>query len=244
MNSILKNLGTGLMLIAASLCLSGCVRAVITGDHDDNYTSLPKENINVDAFNKISSVGSFDIRYTQGENRVTLYCDKKLRKYLRIECNDSTLRIFLDPEIKVLGKVKAVLEVSSPRIDYISRSGSGDIHIGDVCLPSLTLEATGSGDMELDRVNCDYLNVTSSGSGDIEMDGLKFRNCMIQVSGFGDIDIKKCDGENLEAQVSGSGDISVSGIAQTARLTTAGSGEIDVEGFNCDSLITNTTSRE
>lgn len=244
MNSILKNLGTGLMLIAASLCLSGCVRAVITGDHDDNYTSLPKENINVDAFNKISSVGPFDIRYTQGENRVTLYCNKKLRKYLRIECNDSTLRIFLDPGIKFLGKVKAVLEVSSPRIDHISRSGSGDIYISDVSLPSLTLEAAGSGDMELYKINCDHLNATSSGSGDIEIDGLNFRNCMIQITGSGDIDVTKCDGDNLEAQVSGSGDISVSGTAQTARLTTAGSGEIDVEGFNCGSLITNTTSRE
>lgn len=234
----LKYCGFAIMLLAASATMSSCVGTVITG-HEDDYTRLPKEQIEVAAFKEIISEGPCDIHYTQGEKRVTLYCNKKLRKYFTVETRDSTLHISFESGVYIFGDVHAVLEVSSPEIRKIGAAGSGDIELRGVKAPSLDMCVSGSGDIDLTDIDCGELTAATAGSGDIDIEGIVFRKCVLTISGSGDIEVERCDGDVLEASTAGSGDISVKGTAQSARLEVSGSGDISIKGFNCGSLTTN-----
>jgi hypothetical protein len=102
-----------------------------------------------------------------------------------------------------------------------SRSGSGDLEVGDVAGPVIV--STGSGDIRVGRITDDV--EARTGSGDIEVAGAGSARTS---TGSGNVMALGVRG-NLEAR-SGSGDITVTQEGKGSVQVSTGSGDIELEG--------------
>ena len=123
--------------------------------------------------------------------------------------------------------------VSSPDIEKLSVSGSGDlIHEGVLhASGSLALKVSGSGDIVTGEIDSRDFEAQCSGSGSIRVSKLACDDFDGKVSGSGPIRVGSLSCDDFEAGVSGSGDFSVDKLTSTggASARISGSGDIFLE---------------
>ena len=201
-----------LILLVATACavcscdLSNLLGRIVKGDGVS--VDVPCE---VDDFAAISSVGSIDVFYTQapGEQSVTLTCDQNLVEYYQVEVERGILFVSVKPGYILSPKTKSFLTVSSPALNGISITGSGDCFVSG--------QVVTDGD----------LIFKLSGSGNLDMDGsLSCKALECKLTGSGDARIKEAVSESAALSTMGSGNISVNSItAETISVTSTGSGD-------------------
>jgi hypothetical protein len=103
-----------------------------------------------------------------------------------------------------------------------SLSGSGDLQIGRIDSPQVTLRTSGSGDI-MAAGQCKDAKVSISGSGDMALAGLACTNVDISISGSGDVAAHATGNANI--RISGSGDVKITGGARCTSRT-SGSGDV------------------
>ncbi len=127
------------------------------------------------------------------------------------------------------GKIE--IYITSPEIDALSISGSGDI-INDGAISSriLTLSISGSGDILLNDLKAERLKASISGSGDIELTGKgKTEDLSIAISGSGDFKGIDFAADDVSVKIAGSGGASVY-AERTLNIRVAGSGDVKYKG--------------
>ncbi len=103
-----------------------------------------------------------------------------------------------------------------------SLSGSGNLKIGRITSPQVTLRTSGSGDI-MAAGQCTNAKVSISGSGDMMLAGLACTNVDIAISGSGDVAAHATGDANI--RISGSGDVKITGGARCTSRT-SGSGDV------------------
>ena len=120
--------------------------------------------------------------------------------------------------------------VSSPDIEKLSVSGSGDlIHEGVLhASGSLALKVSGSGDIVTGEIDSRDFEVQCSGSGGIRVSKLVCDDFDGQVSGSGSVRMGSISCDDFEAGASGSGGFSVDRLTSTggASVRVSGSGDV------------------
>ena len=128
--------------------------------------------------------------------------------------------------------------VSSPDIEKLSVSGSGDlIHEGVLhASGSLALKVSGSGDIVTGEIDSRDFEVQCSGSGSIRVSKLVCDDFDGQVSGSGSVRMGSISCDDFEAGASGSGGFSVDKLTSTggASVRISGSGDIFLKEATID----------
>ncbi len=109
----------------------------------------------------------------------------------------------------------------------IHSNGSGDVELNRIA--SLDINSTGSGDFEAADVNGD-VELSSRGSGDIELGDI-IGSISYSGRGSGDLEVSSIDGAKADLTSSGSGDIDIDGgEVETLAIIANGSANIEFSG--------------
>lgn len=215
-----------------------------------NYITRP---VNITSpFQAIEIIGSPEVEYTQskGKTTVSIYGSDNLIELLDVRASKGTLIVKLKKKISIQGEARLKVIVSSPKLNQINITGSGDVELkgtlkGDI----LNMNITGSGDIGGKHIHYTDINIHISGSGDVSLNGIKSNNltakingsgditlkgktktASFEVSGSGDVNAKKLKAEKVAAHVNGSGDIQCYATKELEAHVSSPQGEIEYKG--------------
>lgn len=223
---IVKNMliAATLILVSMSCSFSGSL-AGHTIQGSKNYVT---KEMKMAPYTQIKLTGSPDVVFTQnsGEPRLKIHTSDNLLDLLDIYVDNQILHIGFKKNVSV-SYDKLTIEASSPNLNEVSVTGSGEVRITDgLKTDKLNLNVTGSGDIFANQSTCNQCHLTVTGSGDITLQELSAHTVQAHITGSGDIVLQ---GKAQEAtyEVNGSGDLSASQLHtyHTSAIIT-GSGDI------------------
>ena len=183
---------------------------------------LQSETRDVSEFERIKLSGSFDVSVKVGQPQsLKVTFDDNLLDNVVTKVRGRTLRIYSEDSYS--SHYDCRVEITVPKLEDVSLSGSGDIEIRDLDGGDFSVSVSGSGNIRADG-KVDELEISVSGSGDIDARDLEAVDAYVTVSGSGDVDVF-ATGE-LSARVSGSGDIAYYGSPEHISQHVSGSGDI------------------
>ena len=193
-----------------------------------------RQSREVVGFRAIDLRGPFDLVVRPGAvERVTVEAAADVidRIATRVEPGrDGTPTLVIAPDgpAPLLLRSTARVEVEARRIDAIDSSGSGDVRVEDLSVPSLVLRMAGSGDLRLHRVATPALTLSLAGSGDVVADG-SVQRLRLSVAGSAEVDTRALRAEAVRVEIAGSGDVRVQ-AGRTLDVSIAGSGDVEYDG--------------
>ncbi len=189
------------------------------------------QNRDVSGFSKISLSISGNLHLKQGNKyEVVLKGDEETLDNILTEVSGKTLRIKSKPMMHWNNYGKIEIYITSPDINGISVSGSGDVTTETpVKTSELNLNISGSGTINIDNLAADELEATITGSGNIKLDGKISNSSDLTITGSGDFRGEKLQVKSVDVHITGSGSAKV---YATDRLNThiTGSGDVYYAG--------------
>jgi len=222
----MKNILSFSTLLVLLFIFSGCnINAVVS-----SKSYITKQLPTPSNFQAIQIEGSADVEYrqsTNGQLGIRVYGSDNVVELLDIRVVNGTLLVSFKDHVSITGESKLKVIVTSPRLDQVTITGSGDVDLkGTIRGEKLNISISGSGDVKSDDLFYKGVNAMISGSGDADLCILKSDFVKAQISGSGDVDLKGST-ENLELTLAGSGDIDAERlIANVVKVSLAGSGDI------------------
>ena len=191
------------------------------------------DTLDLGGFNSIDIFGSMDVYYTQGPQKVTLTADENLIEYYDIDVKGGELVVKVEKGVSISPKCRSFITVSSPDLNGVKITGSGDCRITEGLRNEgeFTFTVVGSGDLYADSIVCGGFTATVAGSGDVEVDALTCRTTTLSIKGSGDIEIGCKDAGDVSVNIAGSGDVRLNGTASSLSQKIAGSGDIHASGL-------------
>ena len=248
-----------LFFLAAGLLAASCI-INISGNGSVIVSECTEEGIDftevreVRAFRLLKSSLPCNVYYVQADKQeVRIESTEEFAPKVLTTVEDEVLSLKLEP-----GRYpKLILRVvvSSPDIDQLSVSGSGnliqegtmrasgslalkvsgsgDIVTGEIDSRDFTAQCSGSGSIRVDKLNSDDFDGKVSGSGTLTMGRVSCDGFVVSVSGSGDVFIDNLTTkESASVRVSGSGNVRLQDatVQDDMDLKTTGSGDIAVNG--------------
>lgn len=201
------------ILIIASLVAVSTTSCIKSFNCIDGNGIMETESRNALIFNQIVNTTAADVIYRKSDViTISVRAESNLLDNLVTEIVNGKLEIRTEPGSACLDyNQKPVITVTSPSIDKIILSGSGDVSADTISGNSMSMELTGSGDLFAEFISCDELSLFISGSGNA--------------------DIKKSLCEDSDLWISGSGDLGINGNCNSGKLRISGSGDINADDF-------------
>lgn len=200
----MKNIKITQLLIIALLALSltSCLGIFCV---DGNGQPATEERSH-SGFIGISNETSATVYFESGDDyTVFVEADENLLDYIFTSITSGILEI----EIKGTGCIRPdrqpIVYITSPGMESIYSSGSGDIFADTVSGNRTEVLSTGSGNILIDYIESDEAIIKSSGSGDISLAQFYSDDALVKNSGSGNITIEG-EGEMVEIRSTGSGE--------------------------------------
>lgn len=188
-----------------------------------------KETRDVGSFKGVSLSISGDLYLTQSnETSVVVEASKSDLEKIVTVVENGILKIKTKKGSWRIGDV--VIYVSSPTLEKISVSGSGDIYSkGTIKSDEMSIGVSGSGDILIKDLQVTECDIRIAGSGDVEVAGVSKEELEISISGSGDANTAELESQEVDVHISGSGSAKV---WATKELDTsiAGSGTVYYKG--------------
>ena len=223
MKKLLYFLAAGLMAVSCILNFGGN-GSVWVGEYTEegiDHTEVRE----VGHFRAVASSLPANVYYVQADKQeVLVESTEELAPKVLTTVEDGILTLKLEPGR--YPKLILRVTVSSPDIEKLSVSGSGNLfHKGVLhASGSLALKVSGSGDLVTGEIDSRDFTAQCSGSGSIRVGTLACDDFDGKVSGSGTIHVGVVSCDDFEAGVSGSGDFFVN------RLTSTGGASVRVSG--------------
>jgi len=220
---------TSFIAIIACVCLlascDGFYRERIKGNG-----KIATEQRSVASAKKIKLKGGFNIELTPGTSTsVKVEADENILPYIITENDGEWLVVRTKDHTSLSTSRSFKIYVTTPELDAISLSGSGDI-IGTgkfTGSDELSVSIAGSGNANLE-VNTPSVSANISGSGNITIVG-ETKKTRIDIAGNGDFKGQDLKAEEAEVHISGSGKVNVFADAKLD-VHIAGSGDVFYKG--------------
>lgn len=193
------------VLIFAALACQIALPGSLVGS--GNIVTRPFE---VSDFDQIRLSTSGNLYIEQDEQfSLTVEADDNILPALNVDVTMGVLRLTADPKYTAIKDTRLVYRVTLPDLAALDLSSSGDIFVGDMQTPSLTITVSGSGDVVFSETEIDALEINVNGSGDVTFESISAKD--------------------ITASIYGSGDISLRGVADTISIPLSGSGKVFAE---------------
>lgn len=196
-----------------------------------------------------------DIYVTIGDEfKVTADGPAHILKHIKMDVDDkmlyitSTLPAFHGDGVKIYitapsicscvnrgsGDIDILSDIDAEDTFFAIIGGSGNMRIGNLNAPDLSLKVSGSGNIKANVVHISSDSVIKcSGSGNIKIAELVSNNTSVEVSGSGNVDIASGSTLHIDAKVSGAGRIKASEfLSDTGSARLSGIGNIDLNVKN------------
>lgn len=193
------------------------------------HAATTTEQRPVSNFDRIDwqAVGELQIEQT-GRERLAIEAEPAVLAKAITEVRQGTLRIAFAPgRVQTRAPIRFKLEVKSLRA--LQAGGSGEIRIGALATPDLTLRLTGSDNLHLAHLDARSLDAQLEGSGDVTIDGGSVLTQRVRLAGSGRHSAPALASREAQASIEGSGDIE---LAVSGRLIAhiSGSGDVSYHG--------------
>lgn len=207
------------------------------------------------SFDKISSIGSMDVIYTQGsKHSVKIIGTAEDVEKVKVEVKNGKLSFEPETSTRKLGGVTITttsfkddvkIKVTSPKLCSVNIIGSGDFTAnGTVKTDKLNLNIAGSGDIDIKKVAADKLTANVAGSGGIDIENVsECGNITFSVAGSGEIEAYLNNCKNMRCSVAGSGEIKLKGKVTNYYSSVVGTGEIDRRELVATGNVSESTSK-
>jgi hypothetical protein len=177
----------------------------------------------VTAFKRIEVRGSTDVEVTAGQAlKVVVSGDDNIVPHIRTRVDGDTLVIDMEPGNYF--KSNDLVTISTPALEAVTITGSGDVDAHHISADRFAVQITGSGDFKAEGKAAE-LQASVTGSGDMSLYGLATRRAEVSVRGSGDVQVNSA--ESLKASVSGSGDVRYRGSPRDKNIDVRGSGSVE-----------------
>ncbi|HYI43764.1 MAG TPA: head GIN domain-containing protein [Sphingomicrobium sp.] len=225
------------VIIAAAAVLTSTVLIIPTsGVAAQNWTTVThnrmpiiegsgrivRQDRPVGDFRRFESLGSEIVEVRFGPTRsLVIAADDNILPMITSEVRDGTLKIATRGSFRTRGPIRVWL--TTPYLEEITTSGSGDVIVHDVNNSRLALTINGSSDMRVTG-RTGQLDVNIHGSGSAELATLAATNVDASVFGSGDATVRAT--RDLQARVFGSGTVRYVGRPENVDQQRFGSGRV------------------
>lgn len=173
------------------------------------------------------AVGELQIEQT-GRERLTIEAESAVLAKAITEVRQGTLRIAFEPgRVQTKAPIRFKLEVKSLRA--VQAGGAGEIRIGALATPELTLKLTGSDNLRLAHLDARSLDAQLEGSGDVTIDGGSVLIQRVRLAGSGRHSAPALTSREAQASIEGSGDIELA-VSERLIAHITGSGDVSYHG--------------
>jgi hypothetical protein len=192
---------TGALILTLSSCIENLL--IVKGNG-----TIVTETRRTQLFTKIENYTSLDVIYKKADTSgVVIIVDENLLDYIVTETENNTLILkYKENNSHLSFTEKAVIKVSSPRIESVSNSGSGVFLADRMSGDAVTINLSGSGDNSVSEIAGKRLTVMLTGSGKITLNNSTIVSSDIFLSGSGTISLSGKSDENA-IKITGSGDV-------------------------------------
>lgn len=248
----MKTLFSLVIMVATMLSVSAC-----RIEKNSVNTERKSYNVSVEAFNRITAAGDFDVHFIQGSSyKVKLKTAPELRDHIEVFTKDGTLVVRWKKQRKGLTVLQfgdhssdTELWVTAPDISTVAVAGSCDFTAENnlnldrldiavagsaevslrevVCRDKFGFHVAGSGELEVARLKASKADMSILGSGSVEATLDHVNNTNMQISGSGGAELKFIDCYEASASISGSGGLEAKGSLRKFHRSVSGSGSID-----------------
>ncbi len=191
---------------------------------------VEEKEVKVGSFDKISTLGSIDVVYSQGQTHsVVIVGERSVIEKVTVDVRGGKLMIEPQTEKKNVGG----MTVKTSKL-------KGDVKVKVTSKDLREVMITGSGDFEAaTNVVTSNITLTVSGSGDMEFKKIEANAAKVSIAGSGDVKVKQMDAKSLNASIAGSGEVEIDKVTakcDAAKLSIAGSGEMKARFDGCKAL--------
>lgn len=219
----MKKITLILSVLALSSCINIGANIKLAKGPIEERTILITEGVTALA---ASHGASITVDYSLAPNEVRVKTHSDIFDILKIEVEESTLAIGLEPH----SLCAETFEVRIPALAYndIAMSGGSDLLWCNSAVESLTIAASGGADVELNGGVFTNLNLVASGGTDTNLSNIKAGSVDIAASGGADVEIKgQCT--DLNITISGGADADLEELfAEHASVTASGGSDTSV----------------
>lgn len=178
----------------------------------------------VGTFSKLKSSGSFDVHITGGDRcEVVVSAESNIIPYIETYVSGNTLVLNLRGLHNFRNRLPMEVFVTTPAMESILLSGSGNITTGRLSAPEFETGISGSGTITTDVV-ARKVTAAISGSGNLNISGTASASGFF-ISGSGKISANHLRLEDCDATISGSGNMVVN-VSESLHAHITGSGNI------------------
>jgi hypothetical protein len=196
----------------------------------EGNNQMVEENRQLPSFNQIYSEGSFNVYYSHGDSTsVKIDCESNLLPYIETAVYNKKLDIRFASHVSVITFQEINIYVTSPSMEKIDLSGSGNVIADSINGKDVELSVEGSGNITADFYG-QYLESSVSGSGKIDIQG-KCDTLEATISGSGDIYLDAPGCLYTSVDISGSGKAELEGSSDKASFKIVGSGDLKAYNF-------------
>lgn len=195
--------------------------------------NLTVKNYDIQEFSTLKVSLPCDIKYTQGENSLSISASANIIDIINVDCSDNVLSISSSETLRRPGKITVYL--SSENLTAINIKGAADFSSeGSITSDKdFTIEVNGAGDIDINHLKAANIDILVNGAGDIDLDVIETGTLAMEINGAGDADIKNLNCTTVTAELNGAGDCEIKGKADNANISVSGAGSIDVRNLAC-----------
>nr|MBX2817750.1 DUF2807 domain-containing protein [Saprospiraceae bacterium] len=165
------------------------------------------QELDIDEFEGIELDGSYDVIVRQG-NEQFVEAEGHANIIDRLRTDVSGGIWLIDLLRGSYRNLRLTIYITTPALNSIRNTASGDIRVESMEVDRLDLELDGSGDIEVTEflTIAEELYIEADGSGNIEVEDLVTQELNIQMDASGDIDLGGT-ADFADIDISGSGDL-------------------------------------
>lgn len=191
---------------------------------------VEEKEVKVGSFDKISTLGSIDVVYSQGQTHsVVIVGERSDIEKVMIDVKGG--KLLIEPQTEKKNVDGVTVKMSKLKGDVKVKVTSKDLK---------EVVITGSGDFEAaTNVVTSNITLTVSGSGEMEFKKIEANAAKVSIAGSGDVKVKQMDAKSLNASIAGSGEVEIDKVTakcDAAKLSIAGSGEMKARFDGCKAL--------
>ncbi|MGN7820386.1 head GIN domain-containing protein [Chitinophaga sp. 22536] len=219
-----------LCCMTVALSIAGLFSACIGQNRVKGSGNVIKEERDAPSFHKIKVEGSMNVFLSQGAaKKAVIEAEDNIAPLVELVNEDSRLKVRFRHDANVFTRKGVNVYLTTPEVDEIALSGSGDIKLVDKfnSKDEMKLTLSGSGNLN-GTINAPEVKASIAGSGNMNLQG-ETKAVRVSVAGSGDYVGDNLLSEDAEVKIAGSGDAAVhASVKLEAKIV--GSGDVKYKG--------------